>query len=1045
MTAYLSGIAKPWWQRRPALIATCAHRCSASRNPAFGSFSSRSILPGQLITQRRNAWCSKARVAHISVSCSAAEVAVQNPFPEGGQLSKVQDSLANIPRNAQYALAVAVTALAAAVGFVLGSRSPAAPQIARLAGAAAAAFAAFLGIKAVWAQRIEGAGIAFKNMLAARSDPSTFSKADLDSIGTQWGLDPSKALVDDLKQAYDSYIEWVMPKPDGELNGTEADRIRAFKDALQLSDEDAAPVHLDVGRRILRLRYEAGGGKSDIQQRKALQKLIYVSSLVFGERKAAFLLPWKRACDLAEATVAKAISDNASALLRQELSKRGEVLQADESLLDSVKAMQTKLRASDEAATSALNEHARGNVETALTRAIQVMQIRGQRRDVSPAITEISQVINYTRDLEQLASTTKAPTGIVKVTIFGGPLETKRRELADLFRMYVEEAIKDDNEVTDELEDDIADLQVILGLGTKEAGDIVNAVTINAYRELLREAVQSGELDKATSKAQVLERLCDQMQLDGEAAAALHKQMYRAKLDSLIEPKLVSKTAQLKPGEGLTDDEEAELQRMKTLLCVPVADTQQAGRDVLGRIYAKAVEDALGAGVDRFGTADRDRVRSTQEALRLDEALAKETLERVARRAFLGFLSRARNKTGGQGQGQHAGAKELESLVYFSNICVAPLLEDLKSGAKEKAQKSIADLMLKAKEAGRSGGKDAASQTAQAAPAAASASATDDTEALVSSAEKEVAELMQEAQSMTAAEEAAEAAPSPPGTPKSITKGKAAAAAEAASGMKSQKEITVASDLGLEDRLGVYRTFFIYCMTGHVTVLPMGATITAERDPSAFARLSQLGDLLGLGPMDITKVHSEFAERAFQEQVKAATSGGRLTDGNKAKLEEVREQLGLPKATSDRIINEISNQRVTSSLQQLQRMGQLNLPSLLAIKESGQSVEGVPSDTRLNLFAEEVKKLVTNGEGEFDEEEVLQTWPKALGLQDKAVTRTITELTGKRKSDMLVQAVANLRTRNFQDCVRALNNVIACSKALPSDKALDWRDKAETT
>lgn len=59
---------------------------------------------------------------------------------------------------------------------------------------------------------------------------------------------------------------------------------------------------------------------------QALQKLIYVSSLVFGERKAAFLLPWKRACELAEATVAKAISDNASALLRRELSKRGDVL-----------------------------------------------------------------------------------------------------------------------------------------------------------------------------------------------------------------------------------------------------------------------------------------------------------------------------------------------------------------------------------------------------------------------------------------------------------------------------------------------------------------------------------------------------------------------------------------------------------------------------------------------------------------------------------------------------------------------------------------------
>ena len=42
--------------------------------------------------------------------------------------------------------------------------------------------------------------------------------------------------------------------------------------------------------------------------------------------------------------------------------------------------------------------------------------------------------------------------------------------------------------------------------------------------------------------------------------------------------------------------------------------------------------------------------------------------------------------------------------------------------------------------------------------------------------------------------------------------------------MKSQKEVTLREDLSLEDRQGIYRTFFVYCMTGHVTVLPMGAT-----------------------------------------------------------------------------------------------------------------------------------------------------------------------------------------------------------------------------
>lgn len=48
--------------------------------------------------------------------------------------------------------------------------------------------------------------------------------------------------------------------------------------------------------------------------------------------------------------------------------------------------------------------------------------------------------------------------------------------------MYIDEAIKDDQAVTEDLEDDIADLQLVLGLGAKEATDIVTAVTATAYR-----------------------------------------------------------------------------------------------------------------------------------------------------------------------------------------------------------------------------------------------------------------------------------------------------------------------------------------------------------------------------------------------------------------------------------------------------------------------------------------------------------------------------------------------------------------------------------
>ena len=99
--------------------------------------------------------------------------------------------------------------------------------------------------------------------------------------------------------------------------------MRAFKDALGLADEDAAPVHIDAGRRLMRSRLEAGSRGGDFEQRRALQKLIYVSTLVFGDQKAAFLLPWRRVFGMSDAQLYIARRDNAKALFRSLLDARG--------------------------------------------------------------------------------------------------------------------------------------------------------------------------------------------------------------------------------------------------------------------------------------------------------------------------------------------------------------------------------------------------------------------------------------------------------------------------------------------------------------------------------------------------------------------------------------------------------------------------------------------------------------------------------------------------------------------------------------------------
>lgn len=123
------------------------------------------------------------------------------------------------------------------------------------------------------------------------------------AIEAKYGVNLAANAVEGVKLIYGTFVEALIPPGDVALRGTEHVLIQNFKAALGLPDVDAAPVHIDVGRRILRGRLEAGSRGEDFEARKAFQKLIYVSNLVFGDRQAAFLLPWARVFGLNDAQV----------------------------------------------------------------------------------------------------------------------------------------------------------------------------------------------------------------------------------------------------------------------------------------------------------------------------------------------------------------------------------------------------------------------------------------------------------------------------------------------------------------------------------------------------------------------------------------------------------------------------------------------------------------------------------------------------------------------------------------------------------------------
>ena len=164
---------------------------------------------------------------------------------------------------------------------------------------------------------------------------------------------------------------------------------------------------------------------------------------------------------------------------------------------------------------------------------------------------------------------------------------------------------------------------------------------------MLREQFNNGRLDAAASKAEILEELCDKLNFDPDAAAALHKQLYRERLMSVVADKKVSGDLRslreshliVRPSHRQTlpaveyrlverhfsvesfvmccfvqkakgpfaatfhgqtysimeggmmcfchcaEEDANELDRLRRLLCIPRADVDKVNKEICGRIY----------------------------------------------------------------------------------------------------------------------------------------------------------------------------------------------------------------------------------------------------------------------------------------------------------------------------------------------------------------------------------------------------------------------------------------------------------------------------
>jgi len=910
-----------------------------------------------------------------------------------------QKTLSSIPLALFYPGVLALSAAAGYFGGMVGKGLPVDRSTKPMAQYAVAAVVASAALYAGYQAKLKRDGAAIidlYNYLVELDDPSELGPDDVKRIGGKYGVDMHKEQLDGLQKVYGQYLEVIIPTGDQQLKGDEGPKIKAFKETLGLSDEDAAPVHIEVGRRLSRQQFEYKDRQAQFEQRKAFQRLIYISQIVFGDQKAAFLLPWRRVFNLNESQLVVARRDNAKAIFSQHMAANGGDLPAERTALRELRDYQVSIKLFDESAEELVRASARKHVETHLEKAVEAARGQGSKKDPATVVAELKTILDYGRKLSKYANDEDLIPGLGMPTLHGGPwdVENKKRDVREVFKVYVEEGVAREGAFTPQLDADMKDLAFLLCLGAKEAADIRGEVSAALYKKLLREEVTSKRIDAATSPAEVLGKLVGDSGFSPEAAADLHKQLYRQKLNQLVSKK------------KLTSGDQEELKRIRRILCISTDVASQVMKNTAGRILEEVVADIFLMGAKPVSDYELDRVESTIKDLQLDRGIATDIVADLAKQRFKAYVQQAQKE-----RDRKAAAQTLKKLVQFNSLVVTPILE--KAKGTEAAKKEIAELLAKAAEEAKKEGVEAP----EVAAAAADADKPKEAEDPVKSVQKMIAANRGE----FGEEE-----------------------------RKGQKEINLGDFLDKPLRAELYKNYLMYSMSGDVVELPVGGVIRKKTNLAArqteMVRLQQLGDLLGMTQVEVAAVHNDLAEQAYRSQAQDVLRGtGQLTAERKEYLDQMRQQLGLQQAAADKIIKEVRTE-VLGAAAALEEGERWDLEKVVQMHKEGVDItKALEEGQRRMIFRKAVDKKLNDGKAEFDAAFLLGELPKIMGLEEKRVRMLLKELVGARKRMLLVQAVSQFRQKRPGDSVTSLSNLLSAYRAQPEDGlgVIQWGEREE--
>lgn len=438
--------------------------------------------------------------------------------------------------------------------------------------------------------------------------------------------------------------QWVLqvliPPASVALAGDEHIKAREFLDAVGMPDEEAAPVHIDVGRSFFRQTLEYGDPKSQADGVKAFQKLVYVSSQLFGDLKAGYLCPWVARFDgVTPEQVSVAKRNGARMIMEGRIN--GEFdgkLPATAEALKTLRDIQQNVGLSDEGCEALVSELLAESTDSALKSAVEDMKARGSNpREHARAMKTVDELLQRSRAFAELKRTVEPEMivpGIKALSVEGTSLEYgSRNDLVDLFRFYMDSKMKGAGDaVSAELDASLKELTKLLKLPEDRVEATRGTLVSKAYEKLLKDAVTSGRMDEAESPAAVLNHLLTRVGMPGEQALAMHEAFYKAKLRDCLADKRID------------DEDVASLERTARLLCLTDDIVKGNDKVLKGDILRVSIRDALDLGEDKFDLEVAEEVKAQKNALRMSDEDALGLLEDMGRARLVQMINGARNK-----------------------------------------------------------------------------------------------------------------------------------------------------------------------------------------------------------------------------------------------------------------------------------------------------------------------------------------------------------------------------------------------------------------